>query len=200
MKRNGEAMRIAIVGKGHVGNAIASGVERLGHEVRFGHRDPNETVEAATKWGELIVLAVPYHQMKSAANEIGSRGDGKTLIDTTNPVGPNGELAAGCTTSASEELQHLLPRAKVVKAFNTVFAQNQSTGKVGGQPLAAFIAGDDAGAKKAVMELTRGMGFEPLDCGPLASARYLEPMAMQIIALAYGQGMGASIGYRLVKG
>jgi predicted dinucleotide-binding enzyme len=193
-------MRIAIVGKGHAGKAIGSGMERLGHEVRFGHRDPKETVEAATMWGELIVLAVPYSQIKNAANEIGSRGDGKTLIDATNAVGPNGGLAVGFTTSSAEELQKMLPRAKVVKAFNTVFAQNQGTGKVGGQPLAAFIAGDDADAKRTVMELTRNIGFEPLDCGPLASARYLEPMGMQIIDLAFVQGMGTNIGYRIVKG
>ncbi len=193
-------MKVAIIGKGKVGKAIAAGLDRVGHEVRFGHRDPRESVQAAAEWGELIVLAVPFSQVGNVARGIGRNGDGKTLIDATNAVGPRGELAVGFTTSGAEELQKMLPQARVVKAFNTVFAQNQSTGKVSGQPLTAFVAADDASAKRTVMELTRKMGFEPVDCGPLAAARYLEPMGMQIIALAYGQGMGTNIGYLLVKG
>lgn len=193
-------MRIAIIGKGNVGTSIGKGLSRTGHEVRFGHRDPREPVQAAAEWGEAIVLAVPFSQVRNAAAEIGSNADEKTLIDATNAIGPKGELAVGLTTSGAEELQKLLPKARVVKAFNTVFAQNQGVGKLGDVPLTAFVAGDDPAAKGTVMELTRGIGFEPVDCGPLAAARYLEPMAMQIIALAYVQGMGTGIGYRLLKG
>lgn len=53
-------MKVAIIGKGNVGKAIASGLDRVGHEFRFGHRGTRESVQAATEWGELIVLAVPY--------------------------------------------------------------------------------------------------------------------------------------------
>jgi predicted dinucleotide-binding enzyme len=71
---------------------------------------------------------------------------------------------------------------------------------VDGPSLTAVVARDDADAKRKVQELARSIGFEPVDCGPLSAARYLEPMAMQIIALAYGQGLGTNIGYRLIKG
>ncbi|HSQ48166.1 MAG TPA: hypothetical protein VLL96_00595, partial [Candidatus Deferrimicrobiaceae bacterium] len=87
----------------------------------------------------------------------------------------------------------------VVKAFNTVFAKNQSTAKVGTEKLTAFIAGDDADAKKTVAKLTGDIGFDPVDCGPLKNARYLEAMGNMLINLAYTYGMGTAIGYKLAK-
>ena len=193
-------MRVAIIGKGHVGKAIASGLERTGAEVRFGRRDPNEGVEAAADWGEVIVLAVPFTQVKDVVESIGARADGKVLIDVTNVLGVDGNMALGFTTSGAEELQRMLPRARVVKAFNTVFAKNQSTGRIGDERLSAFLAGDDPEAKRTVMAFTESIGFEPVDCGPLIAARYLEPMGMQLIALGFSMGMGTDIGYRLVRG
>ncbi len=191
-------MKIAIIGKGNVGGAIANGLSGK-HEVKFGHRDPKETVEAAAKWGEVIILAVPYSAAVATAKEVGSAADGKPVVDVSNALNGKGELAIGFTTSAAEELQKLLPKAHLVKAFNTVFAQNQSTGKLGKEHLTLFVAGDDAKAKAAAMRLGRDIGFEPVDAGGLKAARYLEPMGMLMINLGYGLGMGTSIGYKLVK-
>jgi predicted dinucleotide-binding enzyme len=109
------------------------------------------------------------------------------------------ELGISCTTSSAEETQKKLPQAHVVKAFNTVFAQNQSTGKVSNEQLTAFIAGDDLKAKQTAAQLTRDIGFDPVDCGPLKAARYLEAMGIMIINLAYNYGVGTKIGYKLVK-
>jgi 8-hydroxy-5-deazaflavin:NADPH oxidoreductase len=191
-------MKVAIIGKGHVGTAIAQGLSGK-HEVKFGHRDSKEPVQAAAEWGEIIILAVPYNAVTIAAKELGATADGKTVVDATNALNQKGELALGFSTSAAEELQKLLPKAHVVKAFNTVFAQNQSTGKVGKETLTLFVAGDDAKAKQVVMQLGRDIGFEPVDAGALKSARYLEPMGMLMINLGYGLGMGTGIGYKLAK-
>ena len=193
-------MNIGIIGNGNVGIAIGMGLSQKGHEVKFGHRDPREPVADAAKWGEVIVLAVPYESVMEAAKAIGTLADGKVLLDVTNAVGENMNLAIGFSTSAAEELQKRLPKARVVKAFNTVFAANQSTGRVGAEQLTLFVAGDDAKAKQTVMQLGRDIGFDPVDAGPLRSARYLEPMALLLINLGYGLGMGTKIGYRLVKG
>ncbi len=192
-------MRIAIIGKGRAGSAIATGLSRLGHEIRFGHRDPLEPVGEAAKWGDIIVLAVPFEEAGDATRQIGSAADGKTLIDATNPIAPGMKWAVGFSTSAGEEVQQMLPKAKVVKAFNTVFFTNQSTGRIGDTKLTAFIAGDDPAAKETVMRLTEGIGFDPLDCGSLKAARYLEPMTMLMMELAFGQKMGNRIGYKLIK-
>src|SRR4030042_261969 len=193
-------MKIGIIGKGNVGTAIGTGLTRKGHEVKFGHRDPKENVADAAKWGEVIVLAVPYESVPEAAKAIGSLANGKVLLDVTNAVGDNMNLAIRFSTSAAEELQKKLPKARVVKAFNTVFAQNQSTGRVGNEQLTLFVASDDAKAKQTIMQLGRDIGFDPVDAGPLRSARYLEPMAMLLINLGDGLGMGTKIGSRLGKG
>ena len=192
-------MKIAIIGKGNVGSALCSGLSGK-HETRFGHRDPSEPVADAAKWGEIIILAVPHNNANDAIEEIRPYADGKVVIDVMNAIGPKMELGISCTTSTAEETQKKLPQAHVVKAFNTVFAQNQSTGKVGNEQLTAFIAGDDLKAKQTVAQLTRDIGFEPVDCGPLKASRYLEAMGIKIINMAYSYGMGPKIGYKLVKG
>jgi predicted dinucleotide-binding enzyme len=142
---------------------------------------------------------VPHDNAKDAIEKIRPYVEGKTVIDVMNAVGENLGLTISCTTSTAEETQKKLPNAKVVKAFNTVFAQNQSTGIVAGEKLTAFIAEDDLQAKQTVAKLTQDIGFDPVDCGPLISARYLEAMAILIINLAYNYGLGPKMGYKLVK-
>jgi predicted dinucleotide-binding enzyme len=193
-------MKIGIIGKGNVGSALAAGLSRKGHEIRFARSDPKEPVSETAKWGEVIILAVPHRAAADVTKAVGSAANGKTVIDVSNALTENMEWAIGFSTSAAEEIQKMLPKARVVKAFNTVFAQNQSTGKVGNQELTLFVAGDDAKAKQTVMQLGKDIGFDPVDAGPLKSARYLEPMGMLMINLGYPLGMGPRIGLKLVRG
>ena len=194
----GNKLKIAIIGKGHVGNALCTGLSSK-HEIKFGHRDPAEPVAEAAKWGEVIILAVPHENIIGAIEEVKPYADGKIVIDVTNAIGDDYNLAISCNTSTAEETQRKLPKAYVVKAFNTVFASNQSTGKLGAEQLTAFIAGDNVKAKETVGQLAKDIGFEPLDCGPLRVARCLDAMAIMIINLAYKNGHGPKIGYKLVK-
>ncbi|HYM40609.1 MAG TPA: NAD(P)-binding domain-containing protein [Thermoplasmata archaeon] len=204
-------MKLAILGTGHVGQALAKGLSKTRHEVTFGSRDPSkadvppgtkvETMRRAAAWAEAAILAVPYSALKDTIEAAGLGNlKGKTVIDPTNVLSPSGELALGFTTSGAEELAKLVPDASVVKAFNTIFAQNMASGRLAGQPLTLPVAGDDPKAKAVVMALGRDIGFEPVDAGPLKAARYLEPMGMHLISLGYGQRMGTAIGYRLVRG
>jgi predicted dinucleotide-binding enzyme len=192
-------LKIAIIGKGNVGTALAKGLGKAGYEIKFGHRDPKEPVSEAAKWGEVLILAVPYENADDATEEIKPYSDGKTVIDVMNAVSDDIGLGISCTTSTAEETQKKLPKAHVVKALNTVFATNQSTGKADGEQLTAFYAGDDAGAKETVAQLTRDIGFDPVDCGPLKSARYLEAMGVLIINLAFKYHLGNKMGFKLVK-
>jgi len=191
-------LKIAIIGKGNVGSALGKGLISK-HEIKFGHRDPKEPAANAAKWGDVIILAVPHNNANDAIEAIRPYADGKIVIDVMNAVGPNSELGINCSTSTAEETQKKLPKAQVVKAFNTVFAANQSTGKLSREQLTAFIAGNDLKAKKIVAQLTLDIGFDPVDCGPLIASRYLEAMAIMIINLGYTYGMGTKIGYKLVK-
>jgi predicted dinucleotide-binding enzyme len=125
-----------------------------------------------------VLLAVPA---AAAADVLSTAGplDGKVLIDATNNLsgGPDGaEIAA------------LASGARVVKAFNTVFAQffEQPPPK----PPTLVFAGDDAGAKEIVASLIRDAGFEPVDAGDHGQAADLEAFARLVIGIAYRQGRG----------
>lgn len=192
-------MKIAIIGKGNVGSSLGIGLRNAGYEIKFGHRDPKEPVAEAAKWGELIIIAVPHENAKNAIDAIGEFADNKIVIDVMNAVGQNLNSTIVCTTSMAEQTQERLPKALVIKAFNTVFAKNQSTARVGDEKLTAFIAGNSQKAKDTVAQLTRDIGFDPVDCGPIEAARHLESMAIMLINLAYKYNMGADIGYKLVK-
>ncbi|MHB1954249.1 MAG: NADPH-dependent F420 reductase [Sulfobacillus sp.] len=138
--------RIGIIGNGHVGSALARGLKTAGHDVKA---IGNEQVRETALWAEIAILAVPFQAIDSVLKEADSSFDGKTLVDVTNALGVGMQWAIGFTTSGAEELQKKAPKARVVKAFNTIFAQHMETGRLGDQQLTAFVAGDDAGAKNA---------------------------------------------------
>jgi 8-hydroxy-5-deazaflavin:NADPH oxidoreductase len=187
--------KVAIVGAGNVGKALREGLERTGHKVRAGGRGQ---VSETAAWADIIILAVPFAAIPDVTRELQTAADGKTVVDVTNALTPDMQLALGFSTSGAEELQKALPRARVVKAFNTVFAQHMSRGSVVGQQLSLFAAGDDAAARKAVLELGKAIGFDAIDAGPLKNARHLEALGYFNIQLGYVLGHGPDIGFKLV--
>jgi 8-hydroxy-5-deazaflavin:NADPH oxidoreductase len=189
--------RIGIIGDGNVGSALARGLERAGHEVKTVGKDP-AAVRAVADWAKLLILAVPFGALDETLREIGSGADGKVLVDVTNTLGPKMELALGFSTSGAEELAKKAPRARVVKAFNTIFAQHMASGRLDGARLTTFVAGDDAEAKQEVLLLAADIGFDAVDAGPLANARYLEPLGYLNIQLGYVQGLGTQVGFKFL--
>ena len=188
--------KIGIIGAGNVGSALARGLERAGHEVRPVGNDKAAVREVAG-WADDVILAVPFRAVDDAVREAGDGLDGKTVIDVTNALDDDMNLALGFTTSGAEELQRKVPKAKVVKAFNTVFAEHMDTGRLGDEPLTAFVAGDDPAAKEDALELARDIGFDAVDAGPLENARLIEPLGYLNIQLGYAQKMGKGIGIDL---
>jgi predicted dinucleotide-binding enzyme len=191
--------KIGIIGDGNVGSALARGLKRVGHEVRTVGND-GAAIRNVAGSSELVILAVPFGAVDDVVKASGEVLAGKVVVDVTNALDANMNLAVGFTTSGAEELQKKLPKSRVVKAFNTVFAQHMDSGKVGNQQLTAFIASDDEASRKQVIELARGIGFDPVDVGPLKSARLIEPLAYLNIQLGYVLGMGTQIGFKLLHG
>lgn len=202
-------MNVSIFGTGNMASGLAVLFAGAGNQVTVASRDEAKARSVAAGLGngiaggsfadaasdaEIVVLAVPYD---AAAEVVGAAGGlaGKIVVDITNPMKPDfSGLSIGHTTSAAEEIQKSAPAAKVVKAFNTIFAQVlQSGARAAGKPATVFVAGDDAGARGKVAALARGAGFAAVETGGLASARYLEPVAGLNIALGYGLGRGTDI-------
>ena len=124
------------------------------------------------------------------------------MIDCTNPLGmgPDGlQLVLGFDTSAGEQVASWAPDAFVFKTLNTTGAGNMArAAEYPVKPL-MLVAGDEAGKKQVVMELVGMLGFEPVDAGPLKSARLLEPFAMVWIDQAMKRGRGRNFAFALVK-
>ncbi len=149
---------------------------------------------------DLIIAASPAGSQVEALRTVGDL-KGKVVIAIANPLKSDfSGLSVGFTTSFAEELEKAIPEAKIVKAFNTVFAQVLSEGPDfgGGLRAAAFYCGDDEGAKKTVHALIESIGFEAIDAGPLKNARNLEPMGMLNIWFGYVAKRGTGIALNLI--
>jgi NADPH-dependent F420 reductase len=189
-------MKVAIIGAGNVGKALGSSISGAGHEVVFASRGESAKTAAqntgassagikdAAKQADIVVLAIPYSAAREVASDLESVISGKVVIDVTNPLSADGSgLATEHGTSAAENIARWLPSARVVKAFNTMFASVQGNPKAHGQQLDALFATDDDGAREKVAQLLTSMGFRPVWVGPLSRARELEAMAFLNIAL-----------------
>lgn len=198
-------MNISILGAGNVGMALTRALLHAGQPVTIGVPDPTRYAEAvralgpqatltgsdeAVERGGLVILAVPYPAALAIAQ---ARADwqGRVLVDATNPLAPGlAGLSLGTTTSGAEQLAERARGARVVKAFNTTGAENMADSRYAqGQPMMP-VAGDDAAARQHVLALASLIGFDAIDMGPLSAARYLEPLAMVWIHLAFKQGQG----------
>ena len=205
-------MNILVIGAGNMGSAFVKQLVTAGHQVAVTARNAEkaQAVAAAnpgaravvstnaanaTKQADVIVLATAYGDAVSALKSVGDL-HGKVVIDITNPLTADYMgLTIGHSTSAAEEIAKAVPEAKVVKAFNTVFAQVLAEGANFGQGhvVPAYFAGDDAAAKTTVSALIESTGFKAVDAGPLKNARYLEAVAGLNIYFGYGAGKGTSI-------
>lgn len=209
-------MKIAMLGAGNVGGTLGRRWAELGHEITFAARDTasasvqravqetNGQAKAANAAeavaeAEVVVLSTPWRATEAALQSAGVL-DGKILIDCTNPVAPNlAGLEVGQTTSAAEMVASWAPGARVVKAFNCTGSGNMADPNYGDDKATMFICGDDADAKAIVRTLADTLGFEVCDAGPLMAARYLEPLAMLWIHLAYATGRGPNIAFKLLS-
>ena len=218
-------MRIAVIGAGNVGGALGRRWAERGHEVAFGIRDPERGASAvkgggalpararvaspaeAARDADVIVLATPYGAIDDALREIGAATgalDGKPLLDATNPLLPKLQLDVGAHgESAAERLQAKVPRARVVKVFNTTGSDNMENPVYDGAPSAMFYAGDDPAARGIAHDLAADAGFDPIDAGTLVRARELEHLAMLWISLAFGAAgappMGRNFAFRVMR-
>lgn len=207
-------MKIAVIGMGNVGGTLGRRWAALGHEVTFGSRDPYaskaiagaralggqvRTVGEAARSADVVVLTVPWEAVPAALSAAGDLS-GKVLLDCTNPLLPSlAGLSIGHTTSGGEEVARLARGAKVVKIFNTTGFDNMADPNYGGTPTTMLYAGDDAAAKGVAARLARELGFDPVDFGPLAGARLLEPFALVWITLAVKQNLGRDFALNVVR-
>ncbi|NBZ90010.1 NADPH-dependent F420 reductase [Stagnihabitans tardus] len=190
-------MNVTIIGTGNIGAGLAS-VLAAGNAVTVTNRSgvakpglAHADLKSAVAGADIVILALPYDAVAGLEADFA----GKIVVDVTNPVTADfSGLQLGHETSAAEEIAKALPGARVVKAFNTVFAQVYAQGlEFGGTRVQTFVASDDAEAKAAVIALAKAAGFDARDAGGLKNARYIEPLAYLNIQFGYMLGQGTQI-------
>ncbi len=193
-------MKIAVLGTGMVGHALAGRLVELGHEVMMGSREagnpkgadwaaaagPNASAGSfaqAAAMAELVINATPGTVSLAALGEAGEGNlDGKVLLDVSNPLDNSAgfppPLSVCNTDSIAETIQRTFPLTRVVKSLNTVSAPVMvDPQRLGNGEHDVFLAGNDPEAKAVVAELLRGFGWRPeriRDLGGLDAARGME--------------------------
>jgi len=184
--------KIGIIGAGNIGSTAARLFIEAGHEVavsnsrgphtlatlvkELGPRAHASTPAEAARWGDMVLLAVPWRTPEALPPPDAVAG--KIVIDAMNPYTKAGSIADLGESSSSEETRKRLPGARLVKAFNTIWFRHLAERGRKDQPLderhAIFVAGDDKDAKKTVMKLIEDFGFGPVDTGSLAEGGRLQ--------------------------
>jgi 8-hydroxy-5-deazaflavin:NADPH oxidoreductase len=205
-------MRIGMLGAGALGGTLGKLLAEKGHEVMFGVREPDSvttvalldsvradaragTTAEAAAFGEVVVLAVPWVALEEVLQEAGDLSN-KVIIDTVNRQVPAEPQASA---SVAEDVARWTNSSKVVKAFNTVGAENLSKPSFGSEVADMFICGDDVAAKAAAKQLAEDLGFNVVDCGPLDNAAHLEALARLWTQLAYTLGYGPDIAFKVMR-
>ena len=212
---------IAVIGaSGNMGSAISKSLskgnyrlllfsnekektEALVNEIKNSHAAADlEALECPTdaSWeADVIILAVPFQAEKELAEKIREVANQKIVISIANPLNEAYEgLVTSPGTSAAEELQKLLPNAKVVKAFNTTFAADFITPVIDGKQVDSFIAGNDEEALQTISELVTTAGFNPIVAGDLSVSRTLEAMQLLLIRLGMKYNYNWLAGWKIL--
>jgi predicted dinucleotide-binding enzyme len=195
-------MKTGILGSGIVGRVLGNAFIAEGHEVMLGTRDVQKpevvkwlaenpgakagSFEDTAAFGEMIVLATSGDIIAQVIKTAGIQNfNYKVVIDAANPIDHtrppvNGVLPYFTTTDESlmEQLQKLLPEAKLVKAFNSVGNALMYKPDFGGQKPTMFICGNDEDAKKSVTAILDAFGWETADMGKAESARAIEALCI----------------------
>jgi len=199
-------MKVTLIGTGNMGSGLAKHISKAGHTLIIAGRDASKAQALAqanraefkgtnaADGADVVIVATAYVDAVTALRAAGDLS-GKVVIDITNPLTADYMgLTIGHTTSAAEEIQKAFPKAKLVKAFNTVFAQTLAAGpSLGGETVPVYFASDDSAAKETVKALIQSIGFAAVDAGGLKNARYLEPLGGLNIYFGYGAGKGTAI-------
>ncbi len=211
-------MRIGILGSGLMGGKLGTLFARAGHEVVFsyarseqklkrlareakGKARPGTPREAAQE-ADTVLLAVHWSRIDDVRNQAGDLS-GKVMVTCSLPMNDDdSELVVAHTSSGAERLAKMIPKARVVSAFNTVpsevlFGVYEARRKASRPSL--VYCGDDESGKAVVAELIRDVGFDPVDAGPLRIARYTEPFALLVAQLAYEGKGGPELAYRFER-
>jgi hypothetical protein len=201
-----------------MGGKLGTIFARAGHDVMFSYTRSREklkklarethgsaragTPAEAAQASDVLLLAVHWSRFADVLRQAGDVS-GKIIVSCSLPMNADDTaLVVAHVSSGAEELARMVPKARVVSAFNTVpsevlFAVYETRRKAARPSL--VYCGDDESAKATAAALIRDAGFDPVDAGPLRIARYTEPFALLVAQLAYGGTGSPALAYRFER-
>jgi predicted dinucleotide-binding enzyme len=211
-------MRIGILGSGLMGGKLGTLFARAGHQVVFSYSRSERklrklareaegialagTPATAAAESDVLLLAVHWSRVDDVLKQAGNLA-GKIIVSCSLPMNASDtKLVIAHTSSGAEALARKVRKAHVVAAFGTVpsevlFSVYEARRRAARPSL--VYCGDHAGAKEVAARLIRDVGFEPLDAGPLRTARHIEPFTLLVARLAYEGEGGPELAYRFVR-
>ena len=191
-------MQTAIIGTGQIGEAIAKKIVKAGHSVLLtNNKGAASLKEKATNLGKLaipadlkdivkadvIFLTVRWSHLKQVAKDVPNL-QGKILVDVTNPILDDMSYDDLKGKAASEIVQNLFPKTRLVKTLNHYFLKwIDADPKVDDGKRVAFVSGNDIEAKNIVANLLKEFGFKPIDLGDIATGSKLQQAGGALAAL-----------------
>jgi len=210
-------MRIGILGSGLMGGKLGTLFARAGHQVVFSYSHSKRKLEKlareargkaragtpaeAAGESDVLLLAVHWSRVDDVLHQAGNLA-GKVIVSCSLPMNEDDSaLVVADTSSGAEALAKKVRKAHVVAAFGTVpsevlFSVYDARRRVNRPSL--VYCGDDEDAKEVTARLIRDVGFDPIDAGPLRSARYIEPFTLLVARLAYEGDGGPELAYRFL--
>ncbi len=187
--------KVAIIGLGKIGEAIATNLTKGNHSVILASRDDEKTRALATKLGSLaiacettaaikeaaiVIPAIYFDSLKEFFKTYSTELEGKIIIDVSNPIAPDGnggfKKIIEENESAGKMLSDLIPKnAKLVKAFGTL-----GVGSLLGESFrnperkVLFYASDSTNSNHQIEELITSSGFEPFHVGGIDQSIRIE--------------------------
>lgn len=204
-------MKIAIIGTGNVGGALATNWAKAGHEIFLGTKsvstfadthllkNPNTklyNVSESARHADIILIAAVPQATKDIAEQIKECATEKVIIDAMNSIQtkPKGFL------TSFEALKHYLPNSEIVKCFNTTGFENMANPIYDNEGIDMFVAGDSKKGKEVTTQLALDAGFSTCwDFGGDDKTELLEHFALSWINLAIMQRHGRNMAFKVIK-
>lgn len=193
-------MNITIIGAGNIGKTLGNKWAQAGHRVTYGVRNPADPKHAgltvtliaeSLAGAEVILLSLPGSVVAEFAAQFGSTLAGKIVIDATN--NPRSPVMNNLDT-----LQSAAPDAILVRAFSTLGWENFADPQLSGQQIDLFYAGAES-ARPAAEQLIRDIGLRSVCLGGLESVPAVDGLTRAWFALAFGQGKGRRVAFKLLE-
>ncbi len=186
--------KIGIVGSGRIGGTLGILLAKAGYEIFYSSRHPDTlkdlvkragpkaragSVADAIAFGDVIVLSVPLKAVPELDAETKKALKGKIVIDTSNPYpqrdGKIAEEARKEPGGMGVFVARLLPGARVIRAFNTVYSEDlKKTVNKDGEKIGIPVAGDEEEGLKITAELAERAGLDPVVVGGLSASKLFD--------------------------